>query len=332
MKEPLTQARPAPGAPRRGAALFAALFAAALLLLHAWRAHAPAPALDAGLPLPAGPPAAAGLADVAGAAARLVGWPVGMRFARFEANTTLEAALAAPALQRGALVLVVAGPPGRTPRRRAAGEPVFAAAGAEAAAALPLAALKALGAAIERVRGGAQMHAFEIGAAPLPLCSSARGACAVWEGGTGRVVLDAALLARVAAAPSAPARLDAFARRLAELLPLSAAGGASAAGVAAALVGAAAAALAAPAPPLWFCLLCPAVLGLLAPFVLNWGLTSAAEELCAALALPAGDCADLWWAAFALALVLSLGAALPIVYACHLPECAHRRPAAAGGG
>jgi hypothetical protein len=188
-----------------------------------------------------------------------------MRFARFEGNATLEAALAAPALKRGAFVLVVAGPPGTAPRRRAAGKPLFAAAGAEAAAALPLRGLGALAAALERARGGARMHAFEIGAAALLLCSSARGACAVWEGGTGRVVLNAALLARVAAAPGAPASLGAFARRLAELLPPGAAGaGASAAGAAAALAGA------------------------------------GAEELCAALAVPAGECDDLWWSAFAL--------------------------------
>lgn len=38
------------------------------------------------------------------------------------------------------------------------------------------------------------------------------------------------------------------------------------------------------------------------------------------------------WGAFALALVLSLGAAVPIVYICRLPECGRRAAAGVGGG
>ncbi len=46
--------------------------------------------------------------------------------------------------------------------------------------------------------------------------------------------------------------------------------------------------------PLWFCLACPVVLGMLAPFLFNYGLTATAEAVCAQLQLPAQDCADLW--------------------------------------
>ncbi len=46
--------------------------------------------------------------------------------------------------------------------------------------------------------------------------------------------------------------------------------------------------------PLWFCIACPTVLGLLAPFVFNFGLTAAAEQVCQHLALPDEQCADLW--------------------------------------
>lgn len=77
-------------------------------------------------------------------------------------------------------------------------------------------------------------------------------------------------------------------------------------------------------PPLWWCIACPLVLGMLAPFLFNFGLTAAAEQLCALLQLPNQACTDLWWGAFALALVLSLGAAVPIVYLCRLPECGRR--------
>lgn len=47
--------------------------------------------------------------------------------------------------------------------------------------------------------------------------------------------------------------------------------------------------------PFWWCVVCPIVLGLLAPFVFNFGLTAAAEELCATMQLPAQECNDLWW-------------------------------------
>ncbi|KAL4428293.1 hypothetical protein ABPG75_002382 [Micractinium tetrahymenae] len=84
--------------------------------------------------------------------------------------------------------------------------------------------------------------------------------------------------------------------------------------------------------PLWWCITCPIVLGMLAPFIFNYGLTAAAEALCAQLQLPVDTCNDLWWSAFALALALSLGAAIPIVYICKLPECGRRVGAAAAAG
>lgn len=104
----------------------------------------------------------------------------------------------------------------------------------------------------------------------------------------------------------------------------------------------------------------------------SFGLTAAAEALCAQLHLPDQTCIDLWrvcgsterllglparegclpglqtaaaaarvppltgpahpplcrWGAFALALVLSLGAAVPIVNFCRLPECGRHAAAA----
>lgn len=73
--------------------------------------------------------------------------------------------------------------------------------------------------------------------------------------------------------------------------------------------------------PFWWCLACPIALGSLVPLVLNYGLTEIADEICVALELSDQECADLWWGAFSIALILSLGSAIPIVYACGLPEC-----------
>jgi hypothetical protein len=63
--------------------------------------------------------------------------------------------------------------------------------------------------------------------------------------------------------------------------------------VASAGAGALAAALAA-AVPVWFCVACPIVLGLLAPFVFNLGLGAVAEAVCEHYKLPSEECNDLW--------------------------------------
>ena len=46
--------------------------------------------------------------------------------------------------------------------------------------------------------------------------------------------------------------------------------------------------------PIWFWIACPAVLGLLAPFLFNFGLGEGAELLCQLYQLPEDECADLW--------------------------------------
>ncbi len=46
--------------------------------------------------------------------------------------------------------------------------------------------------------------------------------------------------------------------------------------------------------PLWFCVACPAVLGLLAPLVINAGLGALADTACRHWQLPAEECNDLW--------------------------------------
>ncbi|KAL4423026.1 hypothetical protein ABPG77_002060 [Micractinium sp. CCAP 211/92] len=175
-----------------------------------------------------------------------------------------------------------------------------------------------------------------------PAASSSGRSSSLWLGratlrgvGTGG---DDGTQADDAAGPALPALLAAFVEKLLEqaagAAKLLQSGRASLPALAGefARAGAAAVLLLMAGPtPLWWCITCPIVLGMLAPFVFNYGLTAAAEALCAQLQLPDDTCNDLWWSAFALALALSLGAAIPVVYICRLPECGRRAVAAAAG-
>lgn len=63
-----------------------------------------------------------------------------------------------------------------------------------------------------------------------------------------------------------------------------------AAGVAAAFTAAAAVS----GPPKWFCFVCPIVLGLLAPLIINAGVGEAADMACKEMKLTDEECVDLW--------------------------------------
>ncbi|MEW5298553.1 MAG: hypothetical protein WDW36_001664 [Sanguina aurantia] len=75
-------------------------------------------------------------------------------------------------------------------------------------------------------------------------------------------------------------------------------------------------------PPLWFCILCPTLLGLLAPLAINFGLGGAAGQVCQRLALDDDACFDLFLGALGLGMVLSLASAVPIFFVCRLQQCA----------
>ncbi|KAL3145617.1 hypothetical protein ABBQ32_003162 [Trebouxia sp. C0010 RCD-2024] len=79
--------------------------------------------------------------------------------------------------------------------------------------------------------------------------------------------------------------------------------------------------------PLWFCIGCPIVLGMLFPFAFNFGLGAIADELCTHYNLPADECTQLWYSAFALAMILSFVSVIPIVSICRLAQCARSSPA-----
>ena len=143
---------------------------------------------------------------------------------------------------------------------------------------------------------GKRLYVFHLDVAPLPLCSQGSGACAIWEGSSGRVVLDASVAHRIASSYKLGSFMHDFNLQMVSELEN---GGPGFARLPAseALSGAAVAALAAVAfthLPFWWCVACPLTLGMLAPFVFNFGLTAAAEELCGALQLPDDECSDLW--------------------------------------
>jgi hypothetical protein len=143
---------------------------------------------------------------------------------------------------------------------------------------------------------GKRLYVFHLDVAPLPLCSQGSGACAIWEGSSGRVVLDASVAHRIASSYKLGNFMHDFSLQMVSELEN---GGPAIAQLPAheALSGAAVAALAALALthlPFWWCVACPLTLGMLAPFVFNFGLTAAAEELCGALQLPDDECSDLW--------------------------------------
>lgn len=205
---------------------------------------------------------------------------------------------------------------------------------------LPTQALETLAAAIEKIRGGRKIHAFTIELSPKFVhCFSGQGACAIWEGSTGRIILDEGLATRMAQHKGLGLFLSDFISQFSGQLSsnaqeedykekLKVGGLAMAIDLLPALFAKTAAASMASVAmrhlPFWCCVTCPLVLGMLAPFIWNFGLTAAAEQLCTALQLPNDTCNDLWWAAFALALVMSLGSAIPIVYVCKLRDCGGR--------
>lgn len=61
---------------------------------------------------------------------------------------------------------------------------------------------------------------------------------------------------------------------------------------------------------------------MLSPCAFNLGLGEVADFLCEHYSLPTEQCNDLWYGAFALAMVLSFASVLPIVTICRLKQCA----------
>jgi len=229
------------------------------------------------------PPVAA--ADLRAALAPLAGG--GWRMAALYEGP-LAGALAHPSeLARTVLAVVPGGAP---PARRAEGQP-FLSAAPGALPGLSLGPLNAAAGALEAALGGRRLFPLSVRLMDGAGGEAARGSgeggawCGpliVYEVSSGAVLLSPSLVAPLeAAGGAAQAAVSRLAALLFDALPAAA----TAAGVGAALAGAAAArgavlaaarvALAAAPPPMWFCLACPALLGLLAPLAINFGIGEA---------------------------------------------------------
>lgn len=162
--------------------------------------------------------------------------------------------------------------------------------------------------------------------------SSTHGPWAIYHVPSGTVCIDKRVMDNIAELPvSMAAHVADFATQLfGHLAPIDVQQQASNTSYLAETVSSAAAAAsfaAASQLPLWFCITCPIILGMLFPFAFNFGLGAIADELCTYYSLPADECTQLWYSAFALAMVLSFASVLPIVSICRLAQCAkHSSP------
>lgn len=181
---------------------------------------------------------------------------------------------------------------------------------------------------------GRPLFAYRLEPVDMTVPAGSQAPFAVYDVSHGHIMLDRRRLASILNAPAhVTGVVERFATSLYEQLAAHVtteahqasqtvsklAGFASKAGALAAAVAFAS------AIPTWFCIACPAVLGLLAPFLFNFGFGEGAELLCQHYQLPDDACNELWLGAFALALVLSLASTIPIVYICRLPECGKQR-------
>jgi hypothetical protein len=119
----------------------------------------------------------------------------------------------------------------------------------------------------------------------------------------------------------APLALD-VARRVAHQAGGVVGGGFGGGGLAAvAAVRAAGAAAIVAAVPLWQCIACVAILGLLFPLAINAALGAAVEAACGAMALDPTSCFDLALGALFAGVVLAALSSYPIFKLCRLDRC-----------
>ena len=331
------------------------------------------PAIKDVLPLPPDDENERNLQKVAADVFSWSQWPTsGIKFALFKKHTK-EQVLASPSLQTGAFLIIVAdSQTASPPPRREASAPWVTTDSEQISNLLPLTTLNTVTAPLlETALNGRRLHSFHLTLAPentLPLCRSATGACAIWDGSTGTVILARQIVVQTTTSNSTtsnnnnlPLLLEMFSDKFFSLLSSRislvqqrlVAENTTSSSIPATVEGeeeeqklldqtnkqecsnkneiAVAVAEVATAAitfiffqyqlPLWWCIACATVLGLLSPFIFNFGLTAAADALCASMKLPDDACSDLWWAAFALAMVVSLASAIPIVFVCRLPDC-----------
>lgn len=236
-----------------------------------------------------------------------------------------------PDLSRYRHAIVVATIRGPPPKRRHEMQPYMAAPHQGIIAqALPLAAINRAAIGLEMALGR-RLFPFTLEVADLPgKTQPLSPPFATYDVSSGRIILEAAVVRQMTQLTHLAEGVSVFAEAL--FLQMSRftflRGPTDLKQVAQMVVSAAVSAIGvaiAYQVPLWFCIACPVVLGMLAPFVVNGGLALLASAACSHWQLPAEECNDLWYGVFAAGMVLSLASAIPIVFICKLPQCAHRQ-------
>lgn len=225
------------------------------------------------------------------------------------------------------VVAVIDGPP---PKRRQEARPYLSSSPGEViAATLPLMSINKAALGFEKALGR-RLFPLTLEVADLPgKAHQLSPPFAIYDVSSGRITVEAALVRQMGQLTDLPGGMAAIAEALFSQISRfpSLKATSDLAQVANVVLSAATSAVTfaiAYQVPLWFCIACPVVLGMLAPFVINGGLALLASAVCSHWRLPTEECTDLWYGVFAAGMVLSLASAIPIVFLCKLPQCAHR--------
>jgi len=284
---------------------------------------------------------------VGGGVLETVGWPTEIKFAKFVHDCSADSVLQDVDNQIGAFVLVVAGDGGNSVRDlpmkdddheyiEVHGDSVLCLDMEECP--LPLKTMNAVLGALSVVQpAGSADYRFTINIQHLPWCDVGLGACAIWDVSSLEIVLHTSIVQR-SAFTGVRFTADSFSLHFTERLKQNIArelgrngteystygkdSGSKKSDILEIVVQSAFAALQALLSlPMWYCISCPIILGMLLPFAFNFGLTDAADEACSALNLTDEQCQSLWLSSFALATMLSFASVFPILAVCKVKQC-----------
>ena len=282
---------------------------------------------------------------VGGGVLETVGWPTEIKFAKFVRDRSASSVLQDVDKQIGAFVMVVAGddskPVKDLPLKDDEHEyielhedSVLCLDTEECP--LPLKTMNAVLGILSAVQPRFSDYRFKINIQHLPWCDVGLGACAIWDVSTLEIVLHTSIIQRSAFTGVEDA-IDNFSFHFMEGLNKNVVGALRANGteylyrnkksdiLEMILQSGLVALQASMSLPLWYCISCPIILGMLLPFAFNFGLTDAADEACSALNLTDEQCQSLWLSSFALATMLSFVSVFPILTVCKVKQCFKQR-------
>lgn len=281
---------------------------------------------------------------VGGGVLETVGWPMEIKFAKFIQDRSADSVLQDVDNQIGAFVMVVAGdgsePVKDLPLKDDEHEyielhkdSVLCLETEECP--LPLKTMNAVLGILSALQPRFSNYRFTINIQHLPWCDVGLGACAIWDVSTLEIVLHTSIIHRSAFTGVEDAN-DHFSLHFMEGLNKNIVGDLRTNGteylhrskkqnkdkILEMVIQSAIVALQASLSlPMWYCISCPIILGMLLPFAFNFGLTDAADEACSALNLTDEQCQSLWLSSFALATMLSFASVFPILAVCKVKQC-----------